>query len=112
MLALLLPASVTAGVARICEVAFQTPAGWSRPERRELVFQTGRELNRTTKYFGYSAYEEYAVIMFSPGDVAVLELDVAFLPGGEEFDAENFRRLYSVRAQIEADEIDRTPSRR
>jgi hypothetical protein len=102
-------AAVPAGaeIGRICDVSYQKPDGsWSAPERREVVFHTGRELSRkSSQYFNYDAQDEYAVVTWSQGDVTVIELDANFLSSGDIFSSDDFTRLFAVRSQIEASEV-------
>ena len=76
--------------------------------RREVVFQSGRELNKgSTNYFSYPANGKYAVVSipFSQGDVAIIEIGAALIPNPDGFSNENFRSLFAVRSEIEGEQI-------
>ncbi len=103
---LLAPAAAGASVSRLCDVSYLTPQGWSTPMRREVVFQSGRELNKTsTNYFSYASLGKYAVIAHSPGEIAILEISAALVPDTDGFSNDNFKRLFSVSSEIEAAQV-------
>lgn len=103
-LIVLFPSAVQGEIARVCDISFQLPDGsWSTPERREVIFRTGREMNQSsTTYFSYDAQEEYAVVVWGQGDVTIIDLDAALLVDATGFSNDDFRRLFNVRSQLEA----------
>jgi hypothetical protein len=106
MCLLLASSAADASVSRICDVSYLTPQGWTTPMRREVVFQTGRELNKTsTNYFSYSALGKYALISNYAGEIAIIELSVALIPDSDGFSNDNFKRVFSVSSEIEAEQI-------
>jgi hypothetical protein len=113
-LVVLFPSAVHGEVARVCEISYQLPDGsWSTPERREVIFRTGREMNQSsTTYFSYDAQEEYAVVVWGQGNSTIIDLDAALLADAAGFTNEDFRRLFNVRSQLEAPAVNDTRRQR
>ena len=108
MCLLLTSSAADASVTRTCDVSYLTPQGWTTPTRLEVVFQSGRELNKaSTNYFSYSALGKYALIPvpFGQAETAIVEISAALVPDSEGFSNENFKRLFSIRSEIEAEQI-------
>jgi hypothetical protein len=105
MLMLALPAPCAASVARICNVSYETGDGWSAAVAVEVTFVTGRELNKATRSFSYGVLDNYALIWFSRDEVAILQLDDMLLGVGEEFDNDDFRRLYQLQDTAEFHQV-------
>lgn len=114
LLVVLLPSAVHAEVARVCDISYQRSDGsWSTPERREVIFRTGREMNQSsTTYFGYDAQEEYAVVVWGQADATIIDLDAALHVDATGFTNDDFRRLFNVRSQLEAAAVNDTRRRR
>src|SRR6185503_20056759 len=94
--------AVEASVARICDVSYLSPQGWTTPVRREVVFQSGREMNKTSsKYFSYSTFGKYASLSLGGADTVIIEISAALVPDTAGFSNDNFKRLFSVRSEIE-----------
>jgi len=97
--------TVEASVRRFCLVAYETRSGYSPEYRCEVQFVTGRELNKATTSFNYSSFSNYALIWFGKGEVAILEIDTPHFGVGEEFDNEDFRKLFVLLGETTATQI-------
>jgi hypothetical protein len=94
-----------AAVRRICLVAYETRTGYSAEYKLEVQFSTGQELNKATKSFNYDSFSNYALIWFGKGEVAILEIKDMVINVDEEFDNEDFRKLFWFTEDIIATQI-------
>jgi hypothetical protein len=105
VLLIIFPFTLQAYISRICKVSYETRDGWSSEYLMEVNFLTGRELNKATKSFDYSSFSNYVLLWFDEGEVAILELDDFLIGVGEEFDNEDFQRLFQFQTTADFKQV-------
>ena len=86
-------------------MSYETEEGWSDERIVEVTFTSGRELNKATRSYNYTAYSNYCLIWFAQNEVAILEIDEAIFGVGSEFGSDDFRKLFQFNTEIECKEI-------
>lgn len=102
---LILALNVYPSVRRICKVSYESEMGFSKEYVLEVTFATGNELNKATGSYLFKIYDNYALIWFDEGEVAILELDSVVLGVGEEFDSEDFKRVFYLLGETKATQV-------
>ena len=97
---------------RLCKVSYETQYGWSPEITLEVQFLTGRQLNRATRSYNYDLFGNYALIWFENDEVAVLKSNEFLFGVGEDFDNEDFRRMFQFRQAAEFEQVNATHSRK
>lgn len=92
-------------VRRIVEVSYATQYGYSDKYRMEVIFLTGRELNKASKTYDYDMFDNYALIWFKEGEVAILKIDDIIIVVGQEFDADDFKRAFQIISEKSATQV-------
>jgi hypothetical protein len=90
-----------ASIQRLCKVQYQTEEGWSKEYTLSVEFATGKELNKRTNSYDYGFYDNYCLIWFEQGQVAILEIIDYISSVGDEFDHEDFVSAFSFRSEID-----------
>jgi len=98
-------ANVYPSVRRICKVSYETEIGFSKEYVVEITFTTGNELNEATGSYIFSNFDNYALIWFDQGEVAILEIDSIVFGIGEEFDSEDFKKLFYLMGETKATQV-------
>ena len=94
-----------ASVKRIVKVSYETQYGYSDEYKKEVTFMTGRELNEATKTYDYDMFQNYALIWFDKGQVAILKIDDIIIGVGQEFDADDFKRAFQILSEKSATQV-------
>lgn len=102
---LLILFTTNATVKRSCKVKYKTEEGWSKDYLLQVQFMTGRELKKAVNSNEYRESYSYALIWFEEGQVAIIELSTGYENFGEDFDPEDFRKIFSYRTQIEGEQV-------
>lgn len=111
-LGLALSSTSNAAVRRVCIVAYETRSGYSAGYMMEATFLTGRELNKATKSFNYNPFDNYALLWFDQGEVAILEIDSVVFGVGQEFNNNDFKRLFQFLGETSATQVNSEYSRK
>ncbi|MSU62638.1 MAG: hypothetical protein EXS31_09605 [Pedosphaera sp.] len=112
VLVLFCTASSQAAVRRLCLVSYEKQIGYSDEVKVEVNFVTGKELNKATKSFDYDSFENYALVWFKEGEVAILKIDEIVLGVGAEFTNEDFKKLFRIMGECDAVQVKRKSPRK
>lgn len=100
-----IPTRSEAAVRRLVEVSYERSSGRSDGEVMEVTFMTGKELNKATKSYDYQQFSNYALLWFGEGEVALVEISTFLVGVGEEFDAEDFRKLFRFGMTVDGKQV-------
>lgn len=103
---------IDASVKRIVKVSYETQYGYSNEYKMEVTFITGRELNKATNSYNYDMFDNYALIWFSEGEVAILKIDDIIIGVGQKFDANDFKRAFQIISEKSATQVNSQTKRK
>ena len=94
-----------ASVRRIVKVSYETQYGYSDEYKMEVTFLTGQELNKATKTYDFDIFDNYALIWFDEGKVAILKIDDLIIGVGQDFDTDDFKRAFQIISEKSATQV-------
>ena len=101
-----------AAVRRICKVSHETTTGWSQEYTLEVTFMAGQELNKATRSYQFSDFENYALIWFNKDQVAILKIEGVIFRFGSEFTPADFIEAFQIISEKEATQVNAPKSRK
>jgi hypothetical protein len=105
-------APAQAEVRFLCEVSYQTLAGWSDGRIVEVTFASGKELNSKTRTLEFDIFANYAMIWFGAGQVAILKHDGFSISPGPAFDVADFKRMFLISQTEQFEQVNSEYERR